>query len=245
MILHQIWFDLGNGTKPPRKNGTDSFLENNNDFEYKLWSLEEAEKLIEKSEKYGRLWNLLPHGICRADLFRYIIMYEFGGLYFDFDFCCTKSLKALLISGVAFVGEEWPRSLVTGSVHNGALISKDPKHPFWIEVIEEIFFRLLRLENEDKMDIQKSVFQLTGTAMLRDVAIKYIKKKSHFNSLIVLPFGCFCPFLNGDGEYISRYERATEVTLKNMHFPSDVPREPHNFAFVMPSIKTWQKQFKD
>ena len=243
-ILHQIWFDLGNGSEPPSPNGTESFLREN-DLEHRLWRLEDAEKTISQSEKYARLWTLLPHGICRADVFRYILMYEFGGAYFDFDFCCTRSISPLLIPGVAFVAEEWPASLVTGSLHNGALVCKDAKHPFWLDVLEQIYARLLHLRDEDHLDIQKSVFQLTGTAMLRDVAINYMKKKSFFHPLIVLPFGCFCPFLNHDGEYISRYERASQVPLKNMRFPTNTPKlDSHTFAFIMPSIKTWQKKFE-
>ena len=153
----------------------------NNNLEYKLWSQKEADDIIlNESPSIQTIWKHLPHPITKVDFFRYILMYEFGGMYFDIDFRlrpCIGSrnpnpnhLNHFFIQDCCFLCEEWPFSFKNGSLHNGVLICKSPKHPFWLFVFSEIQKRLNNLDKDSLADIQKSVFKLTGTAMLRDVA---------------------------------------------------------------------------
>ena len=44
------------------------------------------------------LWNDLPLSIMRADMIRYFILYEFGGVYADLDFEALQSLDNMIVT---------------------------------------------------------------------------------------------------------------------------------------------------
>lgn len=258
--LHQIWFDLGNGAAPPEPNHTRRTREATGFQAYRLWSLADAEALL--ARRFPQLldvWRRLPHGINRADMFRYVIMYEFGGAYLDIDVLGVRNMAELMRDGVVVLGEEWPFSLRTATVHNGILLCKTPGHPFWRMVISEIARRLPRLT--DPTDVQASVFKLTGPAMLRDVVAQYwwccpkpttpaAAAAAAAAAVVVLPFGVFCPIVS-ESLYIDAYDAigrdAPTRALRCLRYPSyehakSVSR--HTFAFPTASLETWQRAFR-
>lgn len=252
-MLHQIWFDLGKGKTPPSPNGMASMQVHckPGGLAYKLWSESDATDVINSMPaRIQQLWHDLPHQINRIDLFRYILMYKFGGIYFDVDFHCIQDLSRLLIDDTILLCEEWPYSYKNGSLHNGVLISKSSKHAFWLNIIHEIESRLHALKQSDHTDIQASVFKLTGTSMLRDVAHQYLKKRNLFNRLVIMPFGVFCPLVCEDGTYLDSYgdtlDRKTYITQK-WSVPSGqlVTKEAKSFTvgFLGASVKIWQQSF--
>jgi hypothetical protein len=67
----------------------------NPDWEYRYVSHTEREDII---KKYPILWNYYPTqtGVCQADMWRYVVTYEHGGVYADMDSVCTKSISYFL-----------------------------------------------------------------------------------------------------------------------------------------------------
>lgn len=252
-MIHQIWFDLGKGNAPLEPNGTESMKTycKNNNLEYKLWSQKEADDIIENmSARIQNIWKHLPHAITKVDFFRYILMYKIGGMYFDIDFHCIKTLNNLQIQDCCFLCEEWPFSFKNGSLHNGVLICKSPNHPFWIEIFLEIEKRLHNLARGALSDIQKSVFKLTGTAMLRDVAYSYINNRKSLlgHSIIIMPYGFFCPLVCQDGTYIDSYDDFKYVgNTQPWNVPSKqiIGQRARKFTsgFLGASVKIWQNTF--
>lgn len=241
-MLHQIWFDLGKGKSPSRPNGIDT-MQQNSGLEHKLWSLPEAETIVAKNPRIKSIWDRLPHGINKADFFRYLILFELGGAYFDIDFCCVQNLQPLMMDDTVVLTEEWPFSLSHGTLHNGAMICKSPRHPFWNEVISEVLERLDCLQPGDDKDIQKSVFKLTGTAMLRDVAIRYAARP-RVCPILICPFGIFTPLVNYDETYLDNYEQLkSQAAIKELRFPSNPDTAPYTFAYIAPAVRTWQSTF--
>jgi mannosyltransferase OCH1-like enzyme len=250
-MLHQIWFDLGKGKRPQIPNGIESMKKyaKESGMEYKLWSEDEATEIISSMpERVQDVWKKLPHSINKIDFFRYILMYELGGIYFDVDFNCVKKLNDLLMTNTVFLCEEWPFSFKNGSLHNGVLICKSIHHYFWSKVIDEVEYRLYKLNTEDYKDIQKSVFKLTGTAMLRDVACIYLNERNMFNKIVVMPFGVFCPLVHEDGTYLDSYD----VKLGKLHtqrwiLPSNKVMTQNvrcfTLGFLGASVKIWQQKF--
>jgi len=89
-IIHQIWL----GGKLPEKYRAlqASWIKYHPDWKYKLWT----EKEIEKLHVYNR--DILNETIGysgKANILRYEILYQFGGLYVDTDFECIKSFNIL------------------------------------------------------------------------------------------------------------------------------------------------------
>lgn len=247
MYLHQIWFDIGNGSKPPYPSRRAIMCATNPELEYRLWSLLDAQCIIEQHyPQYIDVWKSLPHGINRADFFRYILMHRLGGCYFDIDFVCCRPLQPFLKGNTVVLGEEWPHSVRDATVHNGALVSGSPLHPFWIDVMQEICDRLRVLGQKETEEIQKSVFQLTGTALLRDVLLRYWGKsqKSIFH-VILAPFFTFCPIV-AHGGLVTSY--TAFGSNGSWMYPQETQRGrlfkyAHVFTFIAPAYKTWQTHF--
>lgn len=250
MELHQIWFDLGKGASPASPNGVDSMLRYSAEsgLTYRLWSEADAVKLMSSMPvRIQKIWAKLPHDINRIDFLRYVIMYKLGGVYFDVDFNCIKNLSDLLVSDTVFLCEEWPFSLKNGSIHNGVLFCKSPGHPFWTHVFDEINNRLCVLSMHDYKDIQKSVFKLTGTSMLRDVSCKYMNEK-HIYKVVVLPFGIFCPLICEDSYTDSyNFKENPNENPNRLRVPSneDITRHARVFTlgYLGASVKIWQRDF--
>ena len=63
----------------------------NPDWEYRYVSHNQREEIV---KKYPLLWEYYPtqDGVCQADIWRYLVTYEYGGVYADMDSVCTKPL---------------------------------------------------------------------------------------------------------------------------------------------------------
>jgi mannosyltransferase OCH1-like enzyme len=89
-IIHQIW--LGSPFPEEYKQFQQSWKKYHPDWEYRLWTEEEIQKLnlinqdlYDASVNYGE----------KSDIVRYELLYQFGGLYADTDFECLKPLDIL------------------------------------------------------------------------------------------------------------------------------------------------------
>ena len=67
----------------------------NPDWEYRYVSYSERKEII---KKYPTIWKyyVAQDPVCQADIWRYIVTYENGGVYADMDSVCTKSISYLL-----------------------------------------------------------------------------------------------------------------------------------------------------
>ena len=243
MIVHQIWLPPPSNPNEPAPHPSMRFTMSTAGSGYKLWNREDAEKLVASvGGEIEGLYNSLPHHICKCDLLRYILMFYIGGAYFDCDFVALKSLKNSFnnISHV-YVCEEWPNSAKTGTVHNGAIVSP-PRHPFWMEVFKEILKRNNDLKQEDFHDQVKSVFSLTGTKLLYDVA------RDNMHHVKILPFYSFCPIRAGPSLTPIWHQVGTiphPWYFEDATKSHDELKRLYPLSFVVPveAEKSWQKDF--
>ncbi len=123
-ILHQIW--MGSGSKIPanllelRK----TFLDNHPGWQHKLWTDDDLKKfdfvnkeLFFAAKTYGE----------RSDIWRYEILYKFGGVYADMDFICYKPLDDFNKAFDFYVGIHPVDGAFIGL--NNAFIACVPGHP--------------------------------------------------------------------------------------------------------------------
>ena len=70
------------------KNVSDTIRKCNPEFEYFLYDDKDCEKFIEKNYPFDVLtaFNTLIPGAYKADLWRYCILYFYGGIYIDIKF---------------------------------------------------------------------------------------------------------------------------------------------------------------
>lgn len=150
--IHQIWISP-NETKNVSRNDVlvpadfadnmRSFVEHNPSWTYYFWTYHAARRLIADRHPYllDFFYNM-TEPVVKADLVRYVVLYEYGGLYADLD---TKNLRPLDIVTV-----KYPCILVLAPFENAVCMSKAPyqicngeifcrsKHPFFAQILKDI-----------------------------------------------------------------------------------------------------------
>ncbi len=89
--LHQTWMsnELPNMLKRCRK----SWLRQNPGLEYHFYDDRACQAFIrEQCPEYISVYEAFPFPIQRADLFRYLVVYQLGGFYADIDMECLRPM---------------------------------------------------------------------------------------------------------------------------------------------------------
>jgi mannosyltransferase OCH1-like enzyme len=127
------------------------------DFEHKMWTDEALDAFV--ASRHAALYETyqnLAFPIQRFDLARYLILYEFGGIYADMDVECLDNFYGFLQPGKANIA----MSEHANEDFQNALMASPPKHPFWHYVISEVI----------GWQHSKDVIASTGPIMLSRVA---------------------------------------------------------------------------
>lgn len=106
-IIHQVWFDLGNGNNVPAHlwSMQDSWKEFHPHWEYILWSKDKSNEFIARYYAWFLdTWNSYKEPIYQVDAIRYFILYHYGGLYVDLDAKCLRSFEDLRSNQITLIG---------------------------------------------------------------------------------------------------------------------------------------------
>jgi len=92
LSIHQTW--KTNKLPSHLKHQAQSWRDKNPDVKYVFWDDDDCMDFIkEKYPEYLDTYNKLPLPVQRADFFRYLVIYEYGGVYSDIDTFCEKPIK--------------------------------------------------------------------------------------------------------------------------------------------------------
>jgi len=159
-IIHQIW--LGGKFPAKYQEFTNTWLEKNPDWEWKLWTDDDVEDFGIKNIKQ---FNDAPNLGMKSDIFRYEILYRHGGLYIDTDFECIKSFDDLtyldFFTGTGHLGEP--------EMFNG-LIGCKPQH----NIMKSLIDGISNIDTNIK-DFNKIMYA-TGPKYLSKIFFDYIQK---------------------------------------------------------------------
>src|SRR6516162_3887368 len=111
---------------------------------YHAWTDEDNLALVEKiCSGYVKEYARLPNGSVRADIARYLYMYQYGGIYFDTDFRFFQPINEELLSHLCILGveDEDAPELGGGPKLGNAFIGSQPGLALWTELIDSIFTR--------------------------------------------------------------------------------------------------------
>ena len=113
----------------------------NNDFEYFLFDEQDRQKFLKNnfsSNVYDAYSRIIPPAF-KCDLWRYCILYQYGGFYVDIDTVCLSSLDNFINTDIEFVT---PIDLNIGDLeyHNlsNGFIGSIPKHRILADCIQRI-----------------------------------------------------------------------------------------------------------
>lgn len=120
-----------------------SFYKLNPKWTFYLWTDASSRKLVADKHRYLlNVWDSYPLNIHRADAIRYVVLYEYGGIYADLDMECLRPLDALTKKYSCIFPSE-PFEFI--SIHsdlpyqiNNAFMLCRKGHPFLKQLIENL-----------------------------------------------------------------------------------------------------------
>tara|TARA_R100001510_G_C7655834_1_gene215273 strand:- start:5201 stop:5950 length:750 start_codon:yes stop_codon:yes gene_type:complete len=135
-IIHQTWISQDLIPKA-YKECVDSVKSKNADYEYRFYDDNDCVVFIEnKFPEFLNVYKFLTP-VEKADLFRYLIVYEYGGVYLDIDCYCVENFDSLIKDAEFVVGcESGFQVNSVFKITQWAFASK-AKHPILIEVAKQ------------------------------------------------------------------------------------------------------------
>lgn len=132
-VLHQIW--LGGNLPFTFQRFAETWKEHHPKWNYILWTSADLPELrnyelIRNAASYVPEANI-PQFL--ADVLRYEILAEFGGVYVDTDMECRKPLDGLIAGAVCFAAWEVQDRFV-----GNAILGAVPHHPFIERLVEQL-----------------------------------------------------------------------------------------------------------
>lgn len=142
-IIHQIWIDESDWdcSSPPNgkgENSRTSFQSMSPNFQFVFWNLRKITQLFDLPHfaPFLDFFNSLK-SIQKADVARIMIIFEFGGFYFDIKFINLKPLDPFLQYDMILMKDPLSSPFAEG-VHNGVFASY-PNNPVLFGLLKHIF----------------------------------------------------------------------------------------------------------
>jgi mannosyltransferase OCH1-like enzyme len=82
-----------------------TWLDKHPDWEMKLWTDENIHDIKLQNQE---LFDSIGHPVLRADMARFELIYQLGGVYIDCDFECIKNIEPAILGIEAFSAGEMP-----------------------------------------------------------------------------------------------------------------------------------------
>jgi len=147
----------------------------NPQFKYYLFDDDDCDDFIKthfKPEVLETYHQLIP-GAYKADLWRYCVLYIYGGIYLDMKMRCVGDFRLIELTKKEHYVRDRPQvSFITNTVgiYNAVMIQK-PKNPLMMDCILKI------IENVKNQEYGFSSLYPTGPGMLGEL---YVKKKKQY-----------------------------------------------------------------
>lgn len=108
------------------------------DWTYTLMTDSDNDAFVHRHfPQFLSLFRSFDREICRADMVRYLLLYKYGGVYMDLDMALTQPIDHAMRQGSLILVETPNWSGVTN-----ALMASEAGHPFWLDVVYEIQYRV-------------------------------------------------------------------------------------------------------
>jgi mannosyltransferase OCH1-like enzyme len=125
---------------------TQTWIQNNPNYAYFLYDDNDCDKFIKKyfdKKIYNAYCRIIP-GAFKADLWRYCVLYIYGGVYVDMDTICMNSIDTFLNEDIELMTPIDLNNNPNIGTHNlfNAFIASIPKHPILLDCIHRIVYNV-------------------------------------------------------------------------------------------------------
>ena len=149
--VHNIWIQGYKNLPSDKKNNLNHIKKLNPNYQFYFW---DENKLLNLLSKYPTIKNIYLNlnkiqgfinlNANKSDIGRFIIMKEFGGIYFDLDFQCLKPFQKIInqnydiniASSYLEVAEFVP--YINRPKYCSCFMAFSPKNPIWDIVLQKI-----------------------------------------------------------------------------------------------------------
>ncbi len=140
-IIHQVYEDP-RGPSKILQDMSITWKKKHPKWEYKFWNKKSIDCFINNvGLDVSNVYKSLPFNIQRWDMIRYLILYQYGGLYVDMDYECIEPLDTLFGDTICCMGLE-PKGNTIAPNHpfivGNALMASVPYYDFFKMLIDEI-----------------------------------------------------------------------------------------------------------
>jgi mannosyltransferase OCH1-like enzyme len=186
--LQQVW--LGPRRCPIEAINTWKYK--NPGLEHKLWTEADLPNLTLRNQELFDAFNGVYHA--QADILRYELLYQFGGLAFDADSICIRALDDRFFEVQAGA---WACSENNNGLLACGFMGSEPQHPLFKAVLDELAnLDVEAIKNEDRQELYGATWVLTGPCCLSEVV------KASGIQLKTFPGHWFFPTHHDGTEYI-------------------------------------------
>ena len=223
-VIYRV-YAYGKGKKLPEQyqKAWDFTAKYNPEFKQVLFDDKDCEAFLKKyysGPVYEAYHKINPkYGAARADLFRYALMYEKGGIYLDVK-SAAKSLCKLVSPHDGYILSPWPFPKSNVNVKTGFgefaiwhIICR-PKHPFLKAVLDQVVYNI----NHDKGQKGKvGVLYITGPFVYTTTIIKENGKTGEYMIVGGGLNGLVYPTLEGKNSHkgLAHYSYVNENVVLN------------------------------
>lgn len=157
---------------------TQSVQCNNPDYEYHFYDNNNRRYFIQKYFDNNVLTaydRIIPGGF-KADLWRYCVLYQYGGIYCDIDMVCMNTFDSLLDNHIEFFAPiDLNNNPQDGGKHNlvNAFIGTIPKHPIMKICIDMVVDNVL---NNTWTKGSKYPLEFSGPGLLGNAVNTFLKR---------------------------------------------------------------------
>lgn len=156
---------------------SESVKNNFKDFKYFLWNDEDMDNFILKKfpEEY-LIYEKLPFHIVKIDLFRYALLYVYGGIYVDMDMYCYENFFNDLNSDINLVESDCPDEFGQIEIVQNSLMAGVKNKNFFLDCFLEGIKRSKETKFNKKIhDNHYNVKYVSGPILLKEMMLKYKK----------------------------------------------------------------------
>ena len=181
-IIEKNIFQTAWSKKLPKKyvNLINKLKKQNPEYEYYLFDDNDMEKFVrEKYPKYWESFNMIndEYIVAKSDYFRYMVVYHYGGVYFDLKSGSKVPLRKIIKPNdemIIFVWENKFLNKIIDKAINWCIIAKK-KHPLLKIVLDTIHNKILNYNIKKDGFGKDGVLSLTGPKIFEKVVYENIK----------------------------------------------------------------------
>lgn len=148
---------------------------------YYFWTENTVRNLVAERHPYLlQIWDNYESRDDRADVTRYVVLYEFGGIFIDMDFQCLRPLDRVTIKySCIFPPQPFEQSVfgnhVPFSLTNAVILCR-PKHPFLQQILRNLLRSRVFIE---RLDATGPAFVSLNYLMYNNINDMYMTKSTN------------------------------------------------------------------